>query len=306
MLKRLDSLQDICYYISMNKTTIIQGRRIAPKDIELIKKLIGRNPSWGRTRLSKELCILWNLRSANGGLKDMACRSLLLKLERERLIKLPARKSGTNNAKRNSFIPPVLHSSLPISARLKDLLPIQIKPVEDRSELDLFKCFLSLYHYLGFSGTVGENLKYMAYDKDNRPLACLLFGSAAWACGPRDSFIGWNCSQRSRNLSLATNNMRFLILPWVSVKYLASHILSKVLKRIKDDWQSKYGHPLYMLETFVERDRFAGTCYKASNWTCVGETRGRSRNDRSHNIEVPIKDIYLYPLVKTFRRKLRG
>jgi len=289
----------------MNKTIIIQGRKIAPKDIELIKKLIDANPSWGRTRLSKELCILWDLKSDNGSLKDMSCRNLLLKLEKDKLIKLPARKSGTNNAKRNSSIRLVLHSSLPVKASLKEIAPVQIKPVEG-SELDLFKCFLSAYHYLGFSGTVGENLKYMVYDSSDRPLACLLFGSAAWACGPRDDFIGWNRGQRSKNLSLATNNTRFLILPWVSVKYLASHILSKVIKQIKDDWTAKYGHPLYLLETFVERDRFAGTCYKASNWTRVGETKGRSRNDRSHNIEVPVKDIYLYPLTKRFRKVLAG
>jgi len=290
----------------MNKTIIIQGRRIVPEDIELIKKLIDTNPSWGRTRLSKELCILWDHRSANGNLKDMACRSLLLKLEKDKLIKLPARKSGTNNAKRNSSIRLVLHSTLPVKASLKDLSPVQIKPVEDRSELDLFKCFLSAYHYLGFSGTVGENLKYMAYDRNGRPLACLLFGSAAWACGPRDDFIGWDKEKRGKNLSLATNNTRFLILPWVRVEHLASHILSKVIKRIKDDWTAKYGHPLYLLETFVERDRFAGTCYKASNWTRVGETKGRSRNDRSHNMEVPVKDIYLYPLTKRFRKVLAG
>ena len=290
----------------MNKTTIIQGRKIVSEDIELIKKLIDTNPSWGRTRLSKELCILWNFRSANGGLKDMSCRNLLLKLQKQRLLTLPAPKKKANNDKRNSSTRLVLHSSLPISASLKDLLPLQIKLVDDRSELDLFKCFLSAYHYLGFSGTVGENLKYMAYDRHDRPLACLLFGSAAWACGPRDDFIGWDREKRGKNLSLATNNMRFLILPWVSVKYLASHILSKVCQRIKDDWTAKYGHPLYLLETFVERDRFAGTCYKASNWTRVGETKGRSRNDRSHNIEVPVKDIYLYPLTKRFRKVLAG
>jgi hypothetical protein len=290
----------------MNKTTVIQGRKIAPKDIELIKKLIDANPSWGRTRLSKELCMLWNWKNPAGSLKDMACRSLLLKLEKDKLIRLPPRKSGTNNAKRNSSIRPVLHSTLPVQASLKDLSPIQIKQVEGRGGLDLFKSFLSLYHYLGFSGTVGENLKYMAYDRDERPLACLLFGSSAWACGPRDDFIGWDRKKRDKNLSLTTNNTRFLVLPWVSVKYLASHILSKVCQRIKNDWEAKYGHPLYLIETFVERDRFAGTCYKASNWTCVGMTKGRSRNDRSHNMEVPVKDIYLYPLTKKFRKVLAG
>ncbi len=296
----------MCYHTAMNKTTIIQGREIARSDIELIRQLISTNPSWGRTRLSKELCILWNWKNSGGRLKDMACRSLLLKLQEQKLLTLPAPKNKANNAKRNSSVRPVLHSSLTISARLKDLSPLQIKPVEERGELDLFKCFLSLYHYLGFSGTVGENLKYMVYDKDDRPLACLLFGSAAWACSPRDDFIGWNCDQRSKNLSLATNNMRFLILPWVSVKYLASHILSKVCQRIKDDWQLKYGHPVYLLETFVERDRFAGTCYKASNWTRAGETKGRSRNDRYSTMKVPVKDIYLYALTKRFRKVLIG
>jgi len=290
----------------MNKTTVIQGRKIAPEDIELIKKLIDTNPSWGRTRLSKELCILWDHRSANGSLKDMSCRNLLLKLQKQKLLTLPAPKKKANNDKRNSYTRPVLHSSLPVQARLKDLLPIQIKPVEDRSELGLFKCFLSLYHYLGFSGTVGENLKYMVYDSSGRPLACLLFGSAAWACRPRDGFIGWDREKRSKNLSLTTSNTRFLILPWVSVKYLASHILSKVCQRIKDDWEHKYGHPLYLLETFVERDRFAGTCYKASNWIRVGETKGRSRNDRYSTLKVPVKDIYLYPLTKRFRKVLAG
>ena len=290
----------------MNKTTVIQGRKIASKDIELIKKLIDTNPSWGRTRLSKELCILWNFKSANGSLKDMSCRNLLLKLQKQKLLTLPAPKKKANNDKRNSFIRLVLHSTLPVRASLKEIAPVQIKLVEDRSELDLFKCFLSIYHYLGFSGTVGENLKYMVYDSSGRPIACLLFGSAAWACGPRDSFICWDIEKRGKNLSLVTNNTRFLILPWVSVKYLASHILSKICQRIKNDWEHKYGHPVYLLETFVERDRFEGTCYKASNWTRVGETKGRSRNDRYNTMKVPVKDIYLYPLTKRFRKVLSG
>ncbi len=296
----------MCYYTTMNKTTIIQGREMAHSDIELVRQLISTNPTWGRTRLSKELCMLWNWKNAGGRLKDMACRSLLLKLQKRELVTLPAPKKKTNNDKRNSSIRLVLHNTLPVQASLKDLSPIQIKPVEDRSELELFKCFLSLYHYLGFSGTVGENLKYMVYDSSDRPLACLLFGSAAWASGPRDDFIGWDREKRSKNLSLTTNNTRFLILPWVSVKYLASHILSKVCQRIKDDWTAKYDHPLYLLETFVEQDRFKGTCYKASNWIRVGETKGRSRNDRYSTMKVPIKDIYLYPLVKRFRKVLSG
>jgi len=288
----------------MNKTTVIQGREIANKDIELIRQLININTSWGRTRLSRELCRLWNWSTANGGLKDMACRSLLLKLQKQKLVTLPAPKMSANNDKRNASIGYCLHSTSTISVKLKTLSPVQLRLVEDKNTLRLFKCFLSAYHYLSFNGTVGENLKYMVYDGSERPLACLLFGSSAWKCAVRDNFIGWDQKRREANLNLVTNNMRFLIFPWVKVEHLASHILGKVARRIKDDWKDKYGHPVYMLETFVECGRFLGTCYKASNWIYVGKTKGRSRNDRYNTIKVPIKDIYLYPLTKRFREVL--
>jgi len=294
----------MCYYITMNKTKVIQGREIIYKDIELVRQLININPSWGRTRLSRELCSLWNWNNANGKLKDMACRSLLLKLEKQKLVTLPAPKKNANNDKRNASIGYCPHSTSTISAKLKKVTPVQLRLVKDKNTLRLFKCFLSTYHYLGFGGTVGENLKYMVYDGKGRPLACFLFGSSSWKCAARDSFIGWDHEKRKKNLALVTNNMRFLILPWVKVEHLASHILSKVARRIRDDWTAKYGHPVYMLETFVECGRFFGTCYKASNWIYVGKTKGRSRNDRYSTIKLPIKDIYLYPLVKRFREVL--
>jgi len=288
----------------MEKTITIQGRNTTQKDIELVRKIIDASPSLNRTRLSKELCSLWNWRAANGQLKNMAAYSFLLKLEKQGLITLPARKRPPVNAKRNSSIALVLHSTLPIIAKLKTLTPLKLSLAEDKDTLSLFKCFLSAYHYLGFSGTVGENLKYIVYDRHDRPLACLLFGSCAWKCAPRDDFIGWDQSQRGKNLSLVTNNVRFLILPWVKVEHLASHILAKVARRISSDWTAKYGHPIYILETFVECGRFRGICYKASNWICVGKTKGRSRNDRYSTLKVPVKDIYLYPLVKRFKEVL--
>jgi hypothetical protein len=152
--------------------------------------------------------------------------------------------------------------------------------------------------------SVGENLKYMVYSAQGQLLACLLFGSSAWSCASRDAFIGWNAKSRRANLIYTTNNTRFLILPWVKVEHLASHILGLICKRIASDWQTKYGHELYLLETFVEKSRFRGTCYKAANWVCVGQTKGRSRNDRYNKLKVPIKDIYLYPLSKNFREVL--
>jgi hypothetical protein len=141
-------------------------------------------------------------------------------------------------------------------------------------------------------------MKYLVFDNNRRPLACLLFGSAAWSCAARDDFIGWDRDTRINHLRLVTNNTRFLILPWVKIPHLASHLLSLITRRIINDWRNKYGHGLLLLETFVEVDRFRGTCYKAANWRCAGLTKGRSRNDRYTSLHVPVKAVYLYPLVK--------
>jgi hypothetical protein len=178
-------------------------------------------------------------------------------------------------------------------------------PVSPGSEAHpLFNYLLSSYHYLGHNTTVGENMKYLVQDRYGRPLACFLWGSAAWKTAPRDDFIGWDHRSRERNLNYTTNNTRFLILPWVRVPHLASHILSQVSKRICSDWMSKYSHPIYLLETFVDCCRFRGICYQAANWILLGRTEGRTRNDRGHTIHVSHKDVYVYPLLKGFRRKL--
>jgi len=283
---------------------IIQGRETTPEDIEFIREMIKANPSWGRSRLSKELALLWNWRALSGQLKDMACRSFLLKLERRGYISLPASRWSCRKAGGKAPIPFVPHRTTPIAGKLNRLLPLRIEIVKEKYLLKLFKCLLSSYHYLGFSTTVGENLKYLIFDEKDNPVACLLFGSAAWKTLPRDNFIGWDEAKRKANLHLVTNNMRFLILPWVKVPHLASHILGKVVRRISSDWINRYSHPIYMLETFVEKERFRGTCYQAANWIYVGESKGRSRNDRYSTLKVPIKDIYLYPLSKRFRELL--
>lgn len=283
----------------------IQGKK-TPVDIERIQTLLKNNPSWGRTKLSEELCRLWDWRTADGRLKDMACRTLLLKLDRAGIIGLPARKRPSTNGFRNRSLTDVPHDTKVIQCCIQEVQPLNILPVQQTStELSLFKCLLAKYHYLGFRNTVGENIKYLIRDNKNRPLACLLFGSAAWKCAYRDNFIGWDNQAHARNLSFITNNTRFLILPWVRIPHLASHILGRVAKRISADWESKYGHPIYLLETFVDRSRFQGTCYQAANWTRVGQTRGRTRNDCNHTIKTPIKDIYLYPLTRTMGPKLQ-
>lgn len=168
----------------------------------------------------------------------------------------------------------------------------------------LFNGLLAGHHYLGHRNTVGENLRYLVRDRQGRPVACALFGSAAWQCADRDAFLGWDRPMRQRNLQSLTNNTRFLIPGWIAVPHLASHVLGLIAGRIRADWQAKYGHPVYALETFVDRSRFAGTCYRAANWLRLGATRGRTRNDRAHRIRATVKDVYFYPLSPDFRREL--
>jgi len=280
--------------------------QITAIEIELIQQLISSNPSWSRTRLSLELCRIWDWRHPDGRPKDISCRDLLLRLNKKGLILLPQQKQQpVLKPGKQNHIQFMLHDSTEIIGDIRHILPIRMEIVRDGTFQGLeFKSLISQYHYLGFDRTVGENLKYLVYSRQDKLLACLLFGSAAWACAPRDQFIGWNAASRRINLIYTTNNTRFLILPWVKVPHLASHILGLIVRRIASDWRDKYGHSLYLLETFVEKERFKGTCYKAANWIQVGETTGRSRNDRYNNLQVPVKDIYLYPLNKHFREFL--
>jgi hypothetical protein len=284
---------------------VIQGRSISQEDIEQIRNVIVSNPSWNRTRVSRELCQRWEWVNHLGRMKDMACRTLLLKLERLGHLRLPERQgSSSPNTYRNRSIQDVFHDTTPIGSSLRELIPLSIEVVKDRGLLSLFRCLLSRYHYLGYRGTVGENMKYLVFDRRGQVLSCVLFGSAAWKVACRDDYIGWDGGGRQSRLHLVTNNMRFLILPWVRVPHLASHVLGRIVRRIREDWVTHYGHEVVLLESFVEVSRFRGTCYRAANWVYVGRTRGRSRNDRYHCIGVPAKDVYLYPLMSRFREKL--
>lgn len=284
---------------------VIQGRHITADDLELIRYLMAENADWGRTRLSEELCRRWDWRNAQGRIKDMAARSLLLKMQRRGCIELPARQRPSSNAFRNRRVPSVEHASEPIRDSLGDLRPLSVSIVAPRSpDLRLFNALLARYHYLGHRNTVGENLRYLFRDRQGRPVACALFGSAAWKCADRDAFLQWDQAARERNLQGLTNNTRFLVLPWVEVPHLASHVLGLIARRIRSDWQAKYAHPVSALETFVDRSRFRGICYQAANWLRLGATRGRTRNDRDRSIQAPIKDVYLYPLIPDFRREL--
>jgi hypothetical protein len=286
----------------MDKLLVLQGRNLTSADIDFVRKLIGDNPSFSRWRLSIELCRLWNWTDTAGRLKDMASRTLLLKLEQKGLVVLPVRKQIPKTA---PLRPHVSHSTDPIGSDLKILRPLEVVALDPASPYwKLFACLLNEHHYLGYKTSVGESMKYMVFDRLGRTLACVLFGSAAWKTAPRDTFIGWSRQARERNVNLITDNTRFLILPWVKVPHLASHVLSLISKRIVGDWIQKYNHPVWALETFVDSSRFKGTCYKAANWIRLGRTKGRTRQDRFHAIQVPEKDVYLYPLAGDFRKNL--
>jgi len=284
---------------------IMQGREVSDADIKLIRDLIVANPVWGRSLLSVELCSRWNWRNAQGKFKDMAARTLLLKLERAGHICLPPRRRPSPNGFRNRSTPLVKQSGEPIRGALRDLQPLSVSVVKPGSDdARLFNGLLAHEHYLGHRNTVGENIGYLVRDRQDRPVACVLFGSAAWKCADRDAFIGWDVATREHNLQSMTNNTRFLIPSWVQVPHLASHVLGLIARRIRCDWQAKYGHPVHALETFVDRSRFKGTCYRAANWQRLGATQGRTRNDRKHSIQAPVKDVYLYSLIPDFRKEM--
>ena len=289
----------------MDGQLVIQGRTLRPEDVALIRDWLQAHPDSNRTRLSRELCAAWNWRNGAGRLKDMAARSLLLKLEAQGQIQLPPRRTASVNGLRNRYAGQIDHAQSTIEGPLQSLRPVRVQPgTEGSSEARLFQCLLQRYHYLGHRNCVGENLKYLGRDRDGRPLACLLFGSAAWKAAARDRWLGWSAEQRGRHLGLLTNNTRFLILPWVHVPHLASHLLGQVTLRLSGDWQQKYGHPLYLVESFVEEPRFAGTCYRAAGWVPVGLTTGRTRNDDGLKPRAARKALYLKILRADALRRL--
>lgn len=277
---------------------------INEKRIEEIRAIIAKNPEWNRTTISQHICRLWGWQSPNGILKDISCRDMLRNLDKAGKINLPEPQRLLRTHGSGSRIKHFEHGTTPIDGLLSKIRPLCIHRVESGKELEMFKSYIDQYHYLKFDRTIGENMKYMVYGRDGVPVSCLLFGSAAWSCRERDIFIGWNKTQRMQGLSMMTNNHRFLIFEWVDVPCLASHILSQISQRIVGDWLSKYGHPVYCLETFVENRLFRAVCYRAANWIRVGSTTGRGRDGGHHNPILPIKDIYLFPLIKSWRTLL--
>jgi hypothetical protein len=279
----------------------LQGRWIGPQELAQIRGLLAEHPDWTRYRLSRHLATLWDWRNPAGQLKDMAARTLLLKLERRGWIALPACRRASPNRMRHKPSPRLAQpvSQEPITESLAALQPLllnEVSPPSDLARRALFEGLLQTYHYLGHRSPVGENLQYLVEDRSGRALGCVLFGAAAWQCKARDRHIGWDAALREQRLTWVTNNTRLLLLPWIRVPHLASHVLGRVARRLSGDWQRKYGHPVWLLETFVDTSRFRGLCYQAANWRCVGQTTGRTRQNKTMIPQAAPKAVWLYPL----------
>jgi hypothetical protein len=281
-----------------------RGKMLTSDDVAFINQLIGENPSDSRWALSKKLCRVWNWVQPNGALKDMVCRGLMLELHRAGHIRLPAKKRCVNNPFVNRTKPAkVTIDQSPVDGKLSQIKPLQFCQVRRTVSEKLFNSLIEQYHYLGYCHPVGEQLKYIVYSQQ-RPLACLAWSSAPRHIGCRDRFIGWSAHSRKAHIDLLAYNTRFLILPWVQVRCMASHILARMAKMVCQDWQAIYRHPIYYLETFVDKQRFAGTCYKAANWIYLGDTTGRGKNDHTNKANRSIKAVWGYPLSKHFRTLL--
>jgi len=288
----------------MQRPLSYRHRVIIDDDLVFIRKLIAEHPGSSRRDLSKKLCQAWNWVQANGALRDMVCRGLMLMLNRQGLIVLPAVRRVIRNPMVERSRPVLVGvDEAPLQVSFAELGPLEVRQVRRTPEEALFNSLLQHHHYLGYTQPVGEHLKYLVYAQ-GRPLACVAWSSAPRHLGSRDRFIGWEPKARLANIGLLAYNSRFLVLPWVTVPHLASHILGRMARMLSADWQRVYAHPIYYLETFIDPQRFRGTCYRAANWKVLGVTTGRGKDDRAHKANRPIKEVLGYPLVKDFRERL--
>jgi hypothetical protein len=281
-----------------------RGRVFTTEDILYIRTLIAAHPGESRRRLSQKLCEAWQWKQPNGALRDMVCRGLLLMLERAGQIELPAVKFVPANPLVRRVRPVSVQIDMtPLEGRVDQIEALQFAQVRRTPEERLFNSLIEQYHYLRYEQPVGEHAKYLVWAQE-RPIACLAWSSAPRHLGSRDRYIGWSTEARRSNIRFIAYNTRFLILPWVRIENLASHILGRMGARISEDWQKMYGHPIYFLETFVDPERFRGTCYRAANWVLLGKTTGRGKQSNSYVPNRSIKQILAYPLTKRFRELL--
>lgn len=280
------------------------GRPFTPSELRNIRQMIADNPAATRAGLSRLVCEQLEWRRDDGRLKDMSCRVAMLRMQEDGLLQLPPPRNGNNNGKPYLRRTQQAEPEAPLlAASPKELGDIQLHLVTCRQDSHLHNEYIDRYHYLGYQPLPGDQLRYFIRANE-RIVALLGFGAAAWTTQPRDTFIGWSPKQRKSRLHLVVNNARFLLLPWIHCKCLASRILAMAARQLADDWQHRYGYRPVLLETFVEQPRFTGTCYRAANWILLGETKGRGKLEPSKQAKLPKKAIWVYPLNKNFRRRL--
>lgn len=281
-----------------------RGRGVSEADVAFIRALIAAHPGASRRALSRELCLAWDWRQPNGTLRDMVCRGLMLALHRAGWIELPPIRNAMPNPLAHRRVPtPIEIEFEPVRGRLAQVTPIEFMEVRRTRRERLFNSLMQQHHYLGYTQPVGEQLKYMVYG-GGQLLACLAWSSAPRHLGARDRHIGWNQAVRRKNIHLLAYNTRYLILPWVEVRYLASHILSRMVRVLSADWERIYGHPVHFCETFIDPARNRGSCYRAANWVSLGLTTGRGKNAPSDKPTRSIKEVLGYALVPDFRARM--
>jgi hypothetical protein len=282
-----------------------RGRQIRDAEVTFLRELIAQNPDLSRRRLSVKVCEAWHWVQPNGQTRDMVCRGLMLALHRAGHIQLPAKRySPPNNAIAHRRVAASeVYDTTPIEGSLASLGPLTIRLVRRSTDETLFAQLLRDHHYLGYSRPVGEHLKYLVMAGE-RPVACLAWSSAPLQLNLRDQFVGAPKQAYRHNLHQIAYNSRYLILPWVNVRHLASHLLGRIARQISADWQDLYKHPIQLLESFVDIERFRGTCYRAANWICLGRSLGRGTKAKYGQPDCSIKELWVYPLGKHFRQRL--
>ncbi len=279
--------------------TIYCARDFSVEDIQTIRDLIAQDQKLQRSALSRKLCQLWGWTKPNGELKDMTCRVALLRMQADGLIELPPSRIGV--VRRKAHFPSTCASDAqtPIRQPVHELPRVTLQVVSGKTTSLLWNEYVARYHYLGYAAMSGSQIRYNVFAGEQL-VACISFCACAWKLKDRERFIGWSEQQRQKNLQLVINNARFLVLPWIQSKGLASKILALAARQLPKDWKHRYGFEPVLLETFVEYERHKGTCYKAANWVNVGRTAGRGKKSTSHKVLIPAKDIWLYPLRKNF------
>ena len=279
--------------------TIYCAREFSEGDIQIIRDLMAQDPKLQRSALSRKLCQLWGWTKPNGDLKDMTCRVALLRMQADGLITLPPSRIGVVRKRAQFPSTSASDANAPIKQPVHELQRITLQVVSGKATSLLWNEYIARYHYLGYAAMLGSQIRYNVFAGDQL-VACISFCACAWKLKDRERYIGWSEAQRQKNLQLVINNARFLVLPWIESKGLASKILSLAARQLPKDWRQRYGFEPVLLETFVEYERHKGTCYKAANWINVGLTAGRGKKSTSHKLLIPAKDIWLYPLRKNF------